>query len=110
MVFAVVVLDNDTIITATIVLEYYSTVDSCACLYCLPRMACRPLYYCVKVSQIYKRVWIQGRNHRKMLATTSAMVGRICPLGWDRVKVPENLGATGVAPVAPVVTSLNCGK
>ena len=28
------------------------------------------------------------------------------PLGWDRVKVSENLGATLVAPVAPVVTSL----
>ena len=27
--------------------------------------------------------------------------------GWDRVKVSENLGATAVAPVAPVVTSLN---
>ena len=29
------------------------------------------------------------------------------PPGWDRVKVSENLGATAVAPVAPVVTSLN---
>ena len=26
--------------------------------------------------------------------------------GWNRVKVSENLGATAVAPVAPVVTSL----
>ena len=26
------------------------------------------------------------------------MVGRICPLGWDRVKVSENLGAAVVAP------------
>jgi hypothetical protein len=36
------------------------------------------------------------------------MVGRICPLGLDRVKdkVSENLGATAVAPVVPVVTSL----
>ena len=41
-----------------------------------------------------------------MLAATYAMVGRICPLGRDRVKVSENLGATAVAPVAPVVTSL----
>ena len=32
----------------------------------------------------------------------SAMVGRICPPpGGDRVKVPENLGATAVVPVAP---------
>jgi hypothetical protein len=35
-----------------------------------------------------------------MLVATSA------PLGWDRVKVSENSGATPVAPVAPVVTSL----
>ena len=28
------------------------------------------------------------------------------PPGWNRVKVSENLGATPVAPVAPVVTSL----
>ena len=36
------------------------------------------------------------------------MVGRICPhsLCGDRVKVSENLGATEVAPVAPVDTSL----
>ena len=34
------------------------------------------------------------------------MVGRICPPGGDRVKVSENLGATSVAPVAPVDTSL----
>ena len=35
------------------------------------------------------------------------MVGRICPPpGWDRVKVSENLGATTVALVAPVDTSL----
>ena len=35
------------------------------------------------------------------------MVGRICPPGWNRVKVSENLGATAVAPVAPVDTSLS---
>ena len=28
------------------------------------------------------------------------------PLGWDRVKVSENLGTTAVAPVAPADTSL----
>ena len=33
-------------------------------------------------------------------------VDRICSLDSKRVKVSENLGATGVAPVAPVVTSL----
>ena len=47
-----------------------------------------------------------GRNHRQNLDATSAMVGRICPPGGDRVKVSKNLGATAVAPVAPVDTSL----
>ena len=44
----------------------------------------------------------QGRNRWEILDATSAMVGRICPPGGDRVKVSENLGA----PVAPVDTSL----
>ena len=43
----------------------------------------------------------KGRNRRENLDVTSAMVG----IG-DRVKVSENLGATSVAPVPPVVTSL----
>ena len=50
---------------------------------------------------------IQGRNHGENLGATVPMVGRICPPpGWNRVKVSENLGATSVAPVAPVDTSL----
>ena len=49
---------------------------------------------------------LQGRNHGKNLDATSAMVGRICPPGEDRVKVSENLGAPSVARVAPVDTSL----
>ena len=40
------------------------------------------------------------------LGATAPMVGRICPPGWNRVKVSEILGATGVAPVAPVNISL----
>ena len=58
-------------------------------------------------SVIRKRINMQqGRNHGENLGSTSAMVGRICPPpGWDRVKVSENLGATAVAPVAPVDTS-----
>ena len=48
----------------------------------------------------------QGRNHREKLGATAPMVGRICPPGWNRVKVSENLGATAVVPVAPVDTSL----
>ena len=53
-------------------------------------------------------VFMQGRNHGKNLGATSAMVGRICPPGpgSNRVKVSQNLGATTVAPVAPVDTSL----
>ena len=51
---------------------------------------------------------MQGRNHEENLDATYAMVGRICPPppGGDRVKVSQNLGATQVAPVAPVDTSL----
>ena len=44
----------------------------------------------------------QGHNHRENLGATAPMVGRICPPGWNRVKVSENLGSTAVAPVAPV--------
>ena len=51
---------------------------------------------------------MQGRNRRENLDATTAMVGRICPPppGGDRGKVYENLGATSVALVAPVDTSL----
>ena len=48
----------------------------------------------------------QGQNHEKNLGATALMMGRIWPLGWDRVKVFKNLGATAVVPVAPVDTSL----
>ena len=47
-----------------------------------------------------------GRNHGKMLAATSTLVAQSSPFGRDRVEVSENLGATAVAPVVPVVTSL----
>ena len=50
---------------------------------------------------------MQGRNHKENLGFTSAIVGKIGPPGWDRVRVSENLGATSVATVAPVVTSLH---
>ena len=50
---------------------------------------------------------IQGSNHDGNLGATSPMVGKICPPGWNRVKVSENLGATPVALVAPVDTSLH---
>ena len=49
----------------------------------------------------------KGRNHGENLVATSGMVGRICPPpGGDRVKVSQILGATWVAPVAPVDTSM----
>ena len=49
----------------------------------------------------------QGRNREENLDATAPMVGRICPPpGWNRVKISENLGATAVAPVAPVDSSL----
>ena len=53
---------------------------------------------------------MQGRNHEENLGATAPMVSRICPPGWNRVKVSENLGATPVAPVAPVDTSLQTNK
>ena len=51
-------------------------------------------------------VIFQGRNDGENLGATASMVGRICPPGWNRVKVSENLGSTVVALVAPVDTSL----
>ena len=72
--------------------------------YIMEHQQIHPTSYCAII-------YIQGRNRWKFLAATSAMVGRICPpppppIGWDRVKVFRNVGATRVAPVAPVVTSL----
>ena len=58
---------------------------------------------------MYQRRYIyygQGRNHRENLVATSAMVGRICPHGGDRVKVFENSGLITVVPLAPVETFL----
>ena len=58
---------------------------------------------------VKKYLPIQGRNHGENLVATSAMVGRICPHGGDRVKVSENLGLTTVLPLAPVETvQLGC--
>ena len=61
-----------------------------------------------RVSNVHLVLQHQGRNRSENLDATSVMVGRICLPGGDRVKVSENLGATAVAPVAPVVTSLVC--
>ena len=44
----------------------------------------------------------QGRNHRR----PRRWWAKSAPFGWNRVKASENLGATAVAPVAPVDTSL----
>ena len=43
----------------------------------------------------------------KFLVQPLQWLGRICPPGWNRVKVSENLGATPVSQVAPVDTSLD---
>ena len=61
-------------------------------------------------STIRDNYLVQGRNSRENLDATSAMVGRICPPGGDKVKVSENLDATSFAPVAPVDTSLQTGQ
>ena len=50
---------------------------------------------------MYTRYLIQERNHKENVGATVPMVSRICPI-WLRVKVPENLGVTEVAPVALV--------
>ena len=56
----------------------------------------------------YNRSYIlQGRNDRKNLGATAPMAGRICPPGWNRVKVSETLGATAVVPIALVDASLH---
>lgn len=51
------------------------------------------------------RPWHVSIN-REFFGATSAVVGRICLLGWNRVTVSENVGATAVVPVALVDTSL----
>ena len=54
----------------------------------------------------FSRLYLsQGRNDKKNLGSTVLMVNTIC-LGWNRVKVSENLDVTAVIPVAPVDTSL----
>ena len=50
----------------------------------------------------------QGRNQGENLVASSAMQwwAKSAPPGGDRLKIPENFGATAVLPVAPVDTSL----
>ena len=48
----------------------------------------------------------QRCNYGEIFGTTSAGWAKSAPSGRNRVKVSENLGATAVPPVAPVVTSL----
>ena len=42
----------------------------------------------------------------KLWGASSKGWAESAPLGWNRVKVSEKLGATSVAPVAPADTSL----
>ena len=44
----------------------------------------------------------------KFLVQPLQWLAESAPLGWDRVKVSDNLGATVVAMVAPVDISLVC--
>ena len=58
-----------------------------------------------------EKMRLQRCNLGEIFGATSAMLGRICPPpGWNRIKVSENLCATAVTPVFPVVTSLGCKK
>ena len=41
----------------------------------------------------------QRCNHGEIFGATSAMLGRICPPSWNRVKASKNFVATVVAPV-----------
>ena len=65
----------------------------------------------------YKSVKSSHKSHEIFLTIRDVTMGKCqlrllrwwaesAPLGWDRVKLSENLGATSVAPVAPVITSL----
>ena len=50
---------------------------------------------------------IRNVTTEKFRCDRAYMVGKICCCpGWDRAKVSENIGVTGVVPVTPVVTSL----
>ena len=51
---------------------------------------------------------LQRCNRGEIFGAPLRCWGRICPppLGWNRVKVSENLGATTVVPVAHADTSL----
>ena len=54
---------------------------------------------------------MQRCNSGEIFGATSAMLGQNLPPlppGWNRVKISENLGATGVTLVSPVVKSLIC--
>ena len=52
-------------------------------------------------------ITVQRCNRGEIFGATHSMLGaESAPPGWNRVKVSENLGATAVAPVAPVITSL----
>jgi hypothetical protein len=55
---------------------------------------------------------LQRRIHGENFGATSAMLGRIPPslVGICRINVSENLGATAVVLVDPVVTSLANGN
>ena len=48
----------------------------------------------------------QGRNHDFFLGKQRQWVGIICPFGWDRVNVSENLGKVAVLSALLLITPL----
>ena len=59
---------------------------------------------------LYYYIHIRDVTTGKYLLRPLRWWAESAPLVWDRVKVSENLGATAVTPVAPVVTSLRINR
>ena len=47
-----------------------------------------------KTEFCWKPTAVGSLNNRKNLGESALMVGRICPPGWNRIKVSENVGRT----------------
>lgn len=72
-----------------------------------------PVIDLLTITQVGQKYNSLKKSHRdvhiygEIFGAISAIVGRSVPLGWNKVKVSKNLGATAVVPVSPVDTSLN---
>ena len=72
---------------------------------------CSQIFWLIRISLICYCFFHQKQYDRDVTVNTFLVWPLRCwaesaPLGWNRVKVSENLGATTVVPVAPAVTSL----